>query len=508
VTCIAGFIVVSFKLQKLNRRICASGITIKMRLIRTLLVLLISLSVCSPDQSFAQVSEQSKTFDSLLTLEEKQYLANLDTLTVCSVAQAVGSNASIDLIRMLTAKTGIKVDASAPLAWEQGVQGLASGTCDILPWATDTLERRKTMNFTQPYARLVRVIVTRIEQPYISNIKYYLDKVYVTEKNNHVVEQLKKQFPNLITVRVEHTIQGLQLVAEGKAFASIASLYSVGNLFNRPEANELKIAGQLPAEFDDVVSLATRKSDAILASILNKAVETTEHRAVTDFLNRSAVFISGNETDYRKYWFVGLSMLLVVIGLLGWIKYLRGLNTRLARIQTKLKQKTKELERLSITDSLTNTYNRHKLDSDINKEIARANRYSNQLSLIMLDIDFFKDINDEFGHVAGDEILVAFAKLLRENLRDNDVLGRWGGEEFLIICSGIGVSSAASAAEKLRKIIDLHDFSPAQGITASFGVTEWKTSDTKESLVLKADKALYQAKREGRNRVCVELNNC
>ncbi len=474
-----------------------------MRIIRTLSVLLLCLS----SNLIAQEREELQPFASLLTATEKQYIENIGSLTVCSVAQAVGSNASIDLVKMLTGQTNLKVVASKPLAWEEGVKGLAEGKCDILPWATETLERQKTMSFTQPYARLVRVLVTRIEQPYISSITHYLDKVYATEKNNHVVEQLKQQYPNLITVRVEHTIQGLQLVAEGKAFASIASLYSVGNLFNRPEANELKIAGQLPAEFDDVVSLATRKSDTTLASILNKAVKTTDQRAVTDFLNRSAVFIGGQETDYKKYWFVGVSMLLVVMGLLWWIKYLRGLNTRLARIQTKLRQKSKELEKLSVTDALTNTYNRHKLDSDLNKEIARADRYANQLSLIMLDIDFFKGINDEFGHIAGDEILVAFAKLLRENLRDNDVLGRWGGEEFLIICSGIGATSTVSLAEKLRKLIDLHDFSPAQGITASFGVTEWKPSDTKESLVLKADKALYQAKREGRNRVCVELNS-
>lgn len=475
-----------------------------MRTIKVFPVFLLCFSMFS----IAQVNQQVKYSPPELDPQEINYLSKLKTLTVCNAVQAVGTDASIDLVRLITEKYGIELVATKPLAWDEAVKGLKDNRCDILPWATDTPSRREIMNFTQPYARLVRVLVARVEQPFISSIKDYSNEVFVTEKNNHVVVQLKEKYPELLTVRVEHTMDGFQLVADKKAFASIASLYSVGNLFNRPEVSKLKIAGQLPPEFDDVVSLATRKTDIILAGILEKAVASTSSREITRFLNKKAVFTQVNEIDYSKYWFVGLSMLVVVIGLLWWIKYLRGLNIRLARIQTKLKQKTKELERLSITDSLTNTYNRHKLDSDINKEIARANRYSNQLSLIMLDIDFFKDINDEFGHVAGDEILVAFAKLLRENLRDNDVLGRWGGEEFLIICSGIGVSSAASAAEKLRKIIDLHDFSPAQGITASFGVTEWKTSDTKESLVLKADKALYQAKREGRNRVCVELNNC
>ncbi len=452
-------------------------------------------------------SDATRSIDPILTSEQSQYLKSIDTLTVCSVAQAVGSNASLDVVKLITANTGIKLVPSKPLTWEEGVKGLASGLCDILPWATDTAERRQTMNFTRPYARLVRVLVTRIEQPYIGNVQSYLDKVYVTEKNNHVVTQLKQKYPNLMTMRVKHTMDGLELVADKKAFASIASLYSVGNLFNKPGTHELKIAGQLPREFDDVVSLATRKQDVILSQILDKAVFTTNQREINDFLLQSALFVFSGEDNYSKYWMIGLSMLAVVLGLLWWIRYLRALNLRLAKVQTKLKEKSKELERLSTTDSLTNTYNRHKLDSELNKEIARANRYSNQLSLIMLDIDFFKDINDEFGHVAGDNILVNFAKLLSENIRDNDVLGRWGGEEFVIICSGVGANSAVRAANKLREMIEQFDFSPAQGLTASFGVTEWLPSDSKESIITRADKALYQSKREGRNRVSVELSN-
>ena len=158
---------------------------------------------------------------------------------------------------------------------------------------------------------------------------------------------------------------------------------------------------------------------------------------------------------------------------------------------------------MSITDSLTRTFNRHKLDQVLVREISQSNRYKSQLSIIMLDIDYFKQINDQFGHIVGDNVLKSFAKLINGNLRDNDVLGRWGGEEFLIICPGIGTSSAQSLAEKLRVIIEKTDFAPASGLTASFGVTEYLENDQKDVIVSRADNALYSAKDSGRNKVSV-----
>jgi len=464
------------------------------------------LSVLSQFVSFSLPAEQKFQLtanNSILTTNEINYLGGLKTLTVCSVAQAVGSNASIDIVKLISAKTGLKVIASGPMAWEEGVKGLASGVCDILPWATDTAARRQTMNFTRPYARIVRVLVTRKEQPYIGSISNFLDKTYVTEKNNHVVNQLRRKYPNLLTMRVEHTMESLEMVAQKKAFASIASLYSVGNLFDRSEARDLKIAGQLPPQFDDVVSLATRKNDQLLNQILDKAVLTTNQRDIANFMNRSAVFVYSTKMDYSKYWLFGFTALFVISGLLWWIRYLRALNSRLAMTQIELEKKSTELEMLSTTDSLTKTFNRHKLDEVLVGEITRSNRYSNDLSIIMLDIDFFKDVNDKFGHMVGDEILTKFAELLRDNIRNNDMLGRWGGEEFLIICSGIGATSARAAANKLRIIIEQADFAPAHGLTASFGVAERISDDSKETLVLRADKALYTSKHRGRNQVTI-----
>jgi len=159
------------------------------------------------------------------------------------------------------------------------------------------------------------------------------------------------------------------------------------------------------------------------------------------------------------------------------------------------------LEKLSITDSLTGIFNRLKLDDAFSGEITRAKRYSHPLSVIMLDIDFFKSVNDSFGHKVGDSVLKEFAKLLQLNVRSSDILGRWGGEEFLIICPETDIAGTVALADKLKVAINEHQFPVVESITASFGVSSCEESLFCESLIGNADKALYVAKREGRNRI-------
>jgi len=159
------------------------------------------------------------------------------------------------------------------------------------------------------------------------------------------------------------------------------------------------------------------------------------------------------------------------------------------------------LKELSETDSLTGLANRRKLDDILASEIGRANRYESPLSLILLDIDHFKQINDTLGHLAGDEVICHIAQLLKSNTRDTDVVGRWGGEEFLLICPGIDLISAEQLAEKLRQDLAQQPVKKGLQITASFGVTLFQQGDNVDTLLSRVDNALYQSKRQGRNRV-------
>lgn len=164
------------------------------------------------------------------------------------------------------------------------------------------------------------------------------------------------------------------------------------------------------------------------------------------------------------------------------------------------------LGREARTDSLTQIANRGRLESELEVELRRNERYGTDFSLIFMDVDHFKQVNDRFGHLVGDRALRDLAKLLQERVRAADTVGRWGGEEFLILCRNTRLADAAALAEDLRNaIVDL-EILDAEQCTASFGVATIREGDTVESLFTRADEALYRAKKNGRNRVEYELD--
>ena len=166
-----------------------------------------------------------------------------------------------------------------------------------------------------------------------------------------------------------------------------------------------------------------------------------------------------------------------------------------------LEETNQQLNILSVTDKLTQVYNRTKLDAVIQQEVNRTKRYQPDLSLIMLDIDHFKRINDEFGHTVGDSVLVLVATVLQDSIRKTDTVGRWGGEEFLIILPQTNQEQALAVAEKIRQAIASAHFAIAGLVTASLGVTSLSEGDNEQQFLTRADAALYRAKEAGRNRV-------
>ena len=168
---------------------------------------------------------------------------------------------------------------------------------------------------------------------------------------------------------------------------------------------------------------------------------------------------------------------------------------------TKQEVYKKELELLTITDPLTKIKNRRFYETTISKEMNRAKRHSVPLSVIMFDIDHFKNINDKYGHDVGDEILMSYCKLIALLIREEDQFCRVGGEEFIIVLPHLRLENAIKLAEKLRKTVEQSkEIIP---ITISFGVVQYIQGETKEQLYKRLDKALYMAKKEGRNRVVV-----
>lgn len=188
--------------------------------------------------------------------------------------------------------------------------------------------------------------------------------------------------------------------------------------------------------------------------------------------------------------------------------------TDVCHYQSKLEETMQELELATRIDGLTRIYNRKHWEEALAAEFSRTRRYNNELSLIMFDLDHFKRLNDTYGHQGGDLVLIETAARVSESLREADVFGRYGGEEFGIILPETGAFGAAGVAERIRKAISLKSvqFEGKEiNFSASIGIASIHSEQTRyEDLISEADAALYQAKSSGRDRVCLssDMKKC
>lgn len=179
-------------------------------------------------------------------------------------------------------------------------------------------------------------------------------------------------------------------------------------------------------------------------------------------------------------------------------------NARLEAERQALREANRKLKQLASTDSLTGVWNRYHLEAAIDTELSAAQRYQRPCAVVLFDIDHFKQFNDTHGHEAGDRVLKEVTAAVESNLRDTDRLGRWGGEEFLVLVTNSHLDSATRLAERLRQAVLALDLAELGSVTASFGVAGYRQGDSRRSLVKRADRAMYRAKDAGRNRVVAE----
>jgi two-component system, cell cycle response regulator len=187
------------------------------------------------------------------------------------------------------------------------------------------------------------------------------------------------------------------------------------------------------------------------------------------------------------------------------------LNIRLTRVlqEAEIRKERiallKKLEKLAITDALTKLYNSRHFFSEIKTEIMRYKRYSRDLSLLILDIDFFKNYNDNWGHLEGDKVLMQIGKIIKSCMRYMDTAYRYGGEEFAILLPETGIEEASVVGVRIKDIIDKHVFEPEPGIkqsiTISIGATELVAGEDFKTFIKRADMALYKSKDSGRNKI-------
>ncbi len=203
--------------------------------------------------------------------------------------------------------------------------------------------------------------------------------------------------------------------------------------------------------------------------------------------------------------FSGIMLTALVFGARAYVLRVRQHRDSIEATNESLNKLNEHLDRLARIDPLTDAANRRHFHACLEAELARAGRYGRECSLVIVDIDHFKQINDRHGHAGGDDALRHFVQITREQLRTQDELGRLGGEEFAVLLPETGLESAIAVTERIRRAVEA---TPARfedvliPMTASFGVARWQSfAESADALLQRADKALYAAKSGGRNRV-------
>lgn len=431
-----------------------------------------------------------------LTAEEQAYLARSAPIRMCVDPdwapferineQGQHEGIAADLIQLVAQRTGLKIQLLPVSTWDESLAASKAGRCQIMSFLNRTPARDAWLIFTEPIFYDQNIIVTREEHPYIGDPQGLKDHSVALPRGTMVEERIRATYPHLKIITTGSEPEAMALVSQRRADMTVRSLIVAAYAIKKEGLFNLKIAGQMP-EFNNQLRIGVGNNDTLLRDILNKGVRTITPQEREGIANWHVAINIQQGIDYTLVWQVALGGAVLLLIVLYWNRKLRTLNTA--------------LERLSVTDKLSGLFNRLKLDEILDAEVRRAERSGQAFSVILLDIDHFKRINDSHGHQAGDKVLVRVAHLLAANTRQTDALGRWGGEEFLVICPHTDAAGGRKLAENLRQIFENEDFPVVHRLSASFGVTCWQAGDLAEQIVARADAALYAAKEQGRNRV-------
>lgn len=418
------------------------------------------------------------------------------------------SGVAADYLDVFSQRLGIAFEVADDLSWTETLKALRNRDVDIVALAANTPERSNYAHFTRPYIRSPMVIVTTERYDFIGSItELASERILVTDGfASH--EWLKNNHPELNVEAVSSPIEGLRQVSSGKAAAMVDNLASVGFLIKSEGLSNLKISGQLPRSFD--LAVGVRNDWPLLRSILQKTLDSMTPQEHAEIYERWLSINYQTQIDYSKVAPVILGLLIVIMLVFIYTlrlkhlhRHLKLTNGQLTELQQELMVKNQDLEKLSITDKLTDIYNRHKLDAVLKDQVAVALRYKRPMSVILFDLDHFKQVNDRYGHQTGDQVLQVFSSLVSETIRASDVFGRWGGEEFMLVCPETKAEHAAELAQKIIRLIAQQPFEQGFSQTVSAGVAEVKSGQSVDALITECDQKLYQAKQQGRNRLIV-----
>ncbi|QIJ05901.1 diguanylate cyclase [Shewanella chilikensis] len=393
-------------------------------------------------------------------------------------------------------------------SWQQTLAYLKQQRCVFTTMLNYTPRRAEFLYFSDIYSRSPNVLVSRREQPFLQNMEQVGDRSLAIPRGYRLLDYVRQNYPKIRIILAETEQQGLEMVSSGEADLFIGSMYSINARIQQSGLFNLKIAAWAGPE-EQFRMAVTENSKWMLPELNRLLAQISDDYRARLYRQWSNIAVL-KQTDRGLTWQLLVVVTLVFGALLAryrWIsKYNRELtakNQQLEKLRNQLLETNRELEFISTHDPLTKLYNRHYFHRHFAPE-HRSDAMQGHTSLIVIDIDFFKDINDRHGHSVGDSILSDLASLLMEGAREIDLVARWGGEEFMIVCPDTDCVQARHLCERLASAMTVYPFYAGVRLSCSFGLTELKPGESIWSAFDRADQALYRAKSEGRNRICCD----
>ncbi len=393
---------------------------------------------------------------------------------------------AVDFWQLIVERTGMKTSFTSSSTWSGVLEAIKTKTADVTLGTSLSKEKERYALFSKPYATFANVIVTNKKIDFLSGLSALEGKRVAIAQGYSVVESIVVKYPNIRVIEVEDTREALQMLSSGEVDAVVDILPVVAYLINTDHHIDLKISGTTEFNFD--VRMMIRNDYPELKTIVDKAIDSISVAERQKIFNRYIAITYENRIDYSWVYGIGFGALLII--------------SIFVYRQLEMGKYNKQLLKMATTDPLTGLVNRIRLDEKLLECHQFYQRTGRTFSIIIMDLDYFKRVNDTYGHLIGDKTLVNLAKLLNDHLRHIDMLGRWGGEEFMIICPETDTIGAEQLAQKIKLVIEKHDFPHIHTLTCSFGISESREGDRIENVVGRADSALYRAKEEGRNRIC------
>lgn len=444
-----------------------------------------------------------------LSVQEKRYLYEHSRVRICVDPswqpldfiddRGRHSGLSADLIGTLAKRLGTSIELVPTASWRESLAVIREGGCDIIPLMNETKASSNYLNFTRPYFDFATVIVTNKDTSFVNDYSELHGKKVALQSSFFITEYVEEHHPEIQIVEVENTREALKLLNDQDVYATIDGLPAVVNTIEAQGLENVKIAGSVPQQ--NKVKLGVTQRSPMLLSIFDKAVGSlTEQEKVSFYwkwLN-----IDTEKPAVSRAMIIGVfSIFALFVLFLLWRQLAANRRTK------DLKALNRQLEHHSTIDHLTQVLNRRAIEKLLHAEIEKSNLIALPLTLVIFDIDHFKNINDTFGHQMGDKVLKDLARNVSRLLRQTDYFGRWGGEEFIVIIPGAEASGCLALVEKVSKCIAQLDFGFDHHVTASFGVGQLEAKENVATFISRVDTYLYEAKEQGRNRIVLSSSD-